>query len=239
VHISYKYYSDEPEFQGNCSILLPRQMSKLVLHLLSPIRNILDVIEPRHPRQILPRGYRIPTAWSYWFSMIKWSKFILYITPSFKRQLSFLETLFHWKLQELLAWLDDPRIYVDGETSVVFLNLVYEGFCSMEYSPLVDDIAKEHIHSALQYHISHLYCKMFTTGGTASKLQRQNILFEAGMFSLFAKSSDLLPLGNDKRMSNWYGRGILSAHKRASANEKSCRQEVLSRIWKHSSLRDF
>ncbi|KAI2483448.1 hypothetical protein Ptr902_05765 [Pyrenophora tritici-repentis] len=174
-----------------CSLFL---ISSVVL---KPVRNCLDIFEPLHTRQIWSKdaeGWGF--VWtlivvSYSFSLLRWKRVILFLDPSLVHYVGYIEKLLYWRLQLILAELYDNRCYQDLTSAAWYLNVVYEGICSMEPSHLVDQSAKEHLQSALETRTAHIYSMLFPAGST-SKAFRRKQEFQSLLLSWFKSTAHLL-----------------------------------------------
>jgi len=183
---------DIPTKTGTFSTAPLQLLTRIGLALLEPVRNILDILEPRHTRQIWPN--ETLALLSYSFSIFRWRREILYLNPRLGVELKILERLHHWRLRLLLAEVDDNRWYSSRLVAALYLNIMYEGIGSMEPSHLVDNSAKELLQSALEKRIAYLYCISLSNDTAMDEFQFQsNDSVTVGLLNLFRSTFRLLP----------------------------------------------
>jgi len=188
------------------------------LDLLQPVRNILDIFEPRHFRQIWPDK---PLQFlSYSFSWLRWRKAIRFLRPLPDHVvLEMVEGLHHWSLLKLLADLDN-RVYYrsDPVSAALYLNVVYEGICSMEASQLVSASAKEHLQSALETRISNIYCILFPEYLSMDNPQLEKRV-HLWLLSRFRSTTQFWPPGYDVHSKGLTDDVVLRRHQTSSGSK--------------------
>jgi hypothetical protein len=219
--------SGEPEIVEDFRLLQLEILLELILKILIPVRNILDILEPQHARQIWPRPFSLFTCLSYSFSVFRWRRAILNLNPSLEETLNILEHLYHWLLQNLLVWLDGTHLVRDRFLVAISLTIFYEGISCMEPSDMINPSVNEHLQSAITDRIAHIYCLIIAQYSTAGKSRYKELKFYAVMFSLFTRTSSLLPPECRYDVSE-SERIILNTHKHSSGSE-----------WESTSYMDY
>lgn len=95
-----------------------------MLELFQSFLNILDIIEPRHPRQLWSKKGNLLTFLSYSFSLVRWKRVILSLQPWLNDTLDFLESFHFLILQKLLVSLDYQCNYRDSYFMVMLLTVM-------------------------------------------------------------------------------------------------------------------
>ncbi|KAF2866556.1 hypothetical protein BDV95DRAFT_622906 [Massariosphaeria phaeospora] len=168
-------------------------MEEVALDLFKPFRNILDIIEPRHIRQVWPKSWNSFSYLSYSFSMVRWRRVILSLEPSMKDTLDAFEKILYWRLPQLLDSLDNLGTYKDKFSLVYIITILHEGICSMEPSGMVDILEKKRLLFVLEDRLSCLLHMIFPLGSTMKKLDREKLRRRAAMYNIHLNTSRLLP----------------------------------------------
>jgi hypothetical protein len=188
------------------------------LDWLQPVRNILDIFKPRDFRQIWPDKNLI--FLSYSFSWLRWRRAIRFLRPLPDHDgLDVVEGLHHWSILKLLAELDKRVYYRSSPVSAaLYLNVMYEGICSMEASQLVSDSAKEHLQSALETRISNIYCILFPEDFSMDNPQPEKRVHLC-LFSRFRSTTRFLPPGYDMHSKRNTDDLVLRTHQTSSGSK--------------------
>jgi hypothetical protein len=173
--------------------------------MLEPIRNTLDIIDPRHIRQVWPKDYNKLTMLSYGFSIFRWRRAILCLQPSLEHRINVLENIHCDLLQVLLDHLDGRDCYRCKHHPAFLLAIMFEGVSSIE-SSVVNEAAKEHLKSAITERLSYVFHTLFATQSTASRLY-------AGFFNTYPDISVLMPLEYHDCSPEQLDRQILRTHR--------------------------
>jgi hypothetical protein len=202
---------------GIHSVHLPSTVQG-VLELLEPVRNILDIIEPQHLRQVWPNRYNVLTLLSYGFSIVRWRRAILCLKPSLEHQLNDLEHIHRGLLQALVVDLDNRDCYRCKGYAGFQLTIMLEAVCSME-SSMIGEAAKEHFKSALIDRLLYVLCVLLPTNSTIGKLQREKVQQCVELFSTFPSTAGLLPQEYRDKSSGRCQRLILSTHRNSVGSQ--------------------
>jgi hypothetical protein len=194
-------------------------MTENGLLALKEICDILDILEPRHIRQVWRRSWSTLSLWSYSFSMLRRRKAILALKPSMKNTLDTLTQLHCWRFESLLFSLDDMRVYKNMSFAAWQIIVAYEGICSMAPSDMVNDAAKDHLRSVLKQRVSCLLHMLFPSRSCTNKLQREKLRNNTEMYNNYSSISELLRSEYRNCSARRVDRLILSTHRYSSGFE--------------------
>jgi len=177
-------------FDGFTSRFFSNLTSRLALH----VRDLLDILEPLHVRQVVPDLADPVIFWSYSFSMVRWKKAICFFRPYLKDALDFYRGLHRLGHRFLLQRFERLFITKRYDDLVTYLNIWYEGISNMEDDPMVDIRAKKNLLDFFKHHIFHMYREIFPKIRRSNKArQSDDIDVKVCLSSLFSRTSSLLP----------------------------------------------
>jgi len=134
----------------------------VVERLLRRVRNLLDILEPLHPKQFALSVSKPNIALNYSFSLSRWRSAICFFMPDLEDELNFHEHYHRYTLRESLWKLDRSISSGRYNYAAGLLSILYEGISGMRNTSTVNASAKEHLLSSLQYHALHLYRRQYS-----------------------------------------------------------------------------